>query len=260
MMFNLFSKEKLKPNVFFHIPKTGGSTFIGAVKDQYNKTDKTPTHLVKSIADFQIFHVDFKEKERRFEGRKIIRRISEYKKVNFFILFREPSKRLRSEFNFQFHILDGKSGNPNAAILNKIKKKPTNFFQYINAPETQNYQTKFLLGKPIGYAGNIDELEFKKLLENLNAPNIFLGITKEYIKFLKIFCEKSSMNLPQKVIIRKKTPKNYLSDINYDEELRIKERNNFDVRLYEFVKSKTESFTQNLNKDFQLINPNKFEI
>lgn len=258
--FKFFFKKKLKPNVFFHIPKNGGSTLIGALIGGYKKNDKTPTHLIKEIENLQIFHVDFKEQERRFEGRELIKDISLYPKTKFFILFREPSKRLLSEFNFQYHILDGKNGNPSAAILKRLKSRPTTFNQYFNCTEVQNYQTKFLLGKPLASQEKVKEEDFLSLLAQLSKQNIFIGITEEYSDFVKIFEEQSSMLFPPKIMLRKKSPMALQKRILPDELELIKKTNNYDYRLYEFAKNKTKEYSLNLNSEFEFINPNKFVI
>ena len=37
------------------------------------------------------------------------------------MLIRNPIDRMISEFNFQYHMLKGKDGNKNAAIISKLK-------------------------------------------------------------------------------------------------------------------------------------------
>ena len=69
----------------------------------------------------------------------------EFINSQLFILFRDPVERIVSEFNFQYHILNGKNGDQKAAILSKLKPRPNSIEEYIEFKETQNYQTKFLL-------------------------------------------------------------------------------------------------------------------
>ena len=59
------------------------------------------------------------------------------------------------------HILNGKNGDQKAAILSKLKPRPNSIEKYIEFKETQNYQTKFLLGKPLGYPKNVSANDFK---------------------------------------------------------------------------------------------------
>ncbi len=253
-------RRKLKRNVFFHIPKTGGSTLIGALKEQYQINDQIPTHVTKVIGDLEIFHVDFKDLERKFEGRYILKKIDKYPKTNFYMILREPASRLLSEFNFQFHILNGKNKNPSAAILKKVGFRPQSFSEYIRLPEVQNYQSKFLLGRPLADPRLVEEKELQSLLNILNQPNMFFGITESYSSFLGLFQINSAMKLPEKLIMRKKTPKQMNLKISSNDLDYIKENNQLDYELYEFGLGKLKSYSKQPNTNHKFIDPNNFTV
>jgi hypothetical protein len=253
-------KRKLKRNVFFHIPKTGGSTFIGALKEQYQINDQTPTHVTKAIGDLEIFHVDFKDLDRKFEGRDILKKIDKFPKTNFFMILREPASRLLSEFNFQFHILNGKNKNPSAAILKKVGFKPQSFSEYIRLPEVQNYQSKFLLGRPLADPRLVEENEFQSLISAINQPNIYFGITEKYSSFLGLFQGYSKMKLPEKLILRKKTPKQVSLKISSKDLDYIKKCNQIDYALYKFGLEKLGSYSKQSNTSHKFIDPNNFTV
>ena len=64
MFFNIFNKSKLPSQeiVFLHVPKTGGSTFVGLLKDSIkisNEQRKQPSHIIDQIGDVQVKHIDF---------------------------------------------------------------------------------------------------------------------------------------------------------------------------------------------------------
>lgn len=57
-----------------------------------------------------IEHVDFSTQYRQFKNPNIFKtkHSQSYKNKNLFLLVRSPVNRLLSEFNFRYHILDGK--------------------------------------------------------------------------------------------------------------------------------------------------------
>lgn len=253
-------KKKLSRNVFFHIPKTGGSTLIGALKEGYHLNDNTPTHVTKKIENLQIFHVDFNDQTRRFEGRNTIKKIEKYPESNFFTIFRDPALRLMSEFNFQFYVLNGKNKNPSAAILQKLNFKPQSFSDYIRFPEVQNYQAKFLLGFPLADPKFIEESDFMKLIGFLSNSNMYFGITEDYIGFLDFFRSFSGMSIPQKLIWRKKTPKQLKSIISKEDLDFIKKSNQFDYKLHAFANEKIKNYSVKENVKHKFIDPNTFTV
>jgi len=250
-LFNKFkSSSANKESVFIHIPKCGGSTFVGLLMDsvrQQNFEPSTPTHIINQVGSTKIMHVDFSSKDRKFKAPNIFdsNRNSEFKDKLLFMLLRDPVERIISEFNFQYHILDGKNGDQRAAIISKLKRKPTTLEEYIEHMETQNYQTKFLLGKPLGHGQTVNTNEFKTIINTIEDLPIYCGITKEYASFLNLFEEKTGISLNKKVLVRKKTPFLYFSPVSEATKKRIIAINKYDFQLYEYVK---ERITLNKSK------------
>ena len=131
-----------------------------------NFDPSTPTHKIDKVGNTKIMHVDFNSIERKFKAPTIFNsnKNQEFIDSQLFILFRDPVERIVSEFNFQYHILNGKNGDQKAALLSKLKRRPNSIEEYIEYKETQNYQTKFLLGKPLGHTKNISTNDFKKII------------------------------------------------------------------------------------------------
>lgn len=254
-MFKYFfnkSKSSLanKESIFIHIPKCGGSSFVGLLMDsvkQQNFESTTPTHKIDKVGSTKIMHVDFSSMERSFKAPDIFNLIQnlKFKDVLLFMLVRDPVERIVSEFNFQYYILNGKNGDQKAAILSKLKRKPNTLEEYIEHKETQNYQTKFLLGKPLAHAQNIHANDFRTIISTIEELPIYCGITNEYASFLNLFEEKTGIKLKKKVLVRKKTPFLYFSSISEKTKKRILALNNYDYQLYEYVK---ERITLNNNK------------
>ena len=61
-LFNIFRKnKKTYENIFIHVPKTGGSSFVGLLQETTNEHTAIKTHLVDQIQQTKIIHIDFKQ-------------------------------------------------------------------------------------------------------------------------------------------------------------------------------------------------------
>ena len=241
MVFGFFKKPTIKSKnkvVFLHVPKTGGSTFVGLLKDSIKLSKKEkliPSHIIDQIGNVQIKHIDFSNNDRRFQYPEILNSEIE-KNTKVFMLLRDPVERIISEFNFQFHLLNGKEGNKNAAIISKLKPIPTSINKYIEFPNTQNYQTKFLLGRKIADPKSVSNDEFKMIINGVKNIPIYCGVTEDYSSFLHLFQEETGIQLNKKITIRKKTPQEYKRDISDDLKKKILKLNQYDYKLYNYVK------------------------
>ena len=240
-----------KESIFIHIPKCGGSTFVGLLMDSVkpqNFDPSTPTHKINKVGNTKIMHVDFNSIERKFKAPTIFNsnKNQEFIDSQLFILFRDPVERIVSEFNFQYHILNGKNGDQKAALLSKLKRRPNSIEEYIEYKETQNYQTKFLLGKPLGHTKNISTNDFKKIINTIEFLPIHCGITNQYASFLNLFEKKTGVKLKKKVLVRKKTPFLYFDPVSEATKKRIIALNKYDYQLFEYANEKI------------VINKNKF--
>jgi len=244
MKLSQLFKKKKQP-IFIHIPKTGGSTFVGLLQESLERNrPKKPTHLTEKVGKVVIQHLDFTHPNRPFKDPDLFRKESrEYLIENnlLFMLVRNPAERVLSEFNFQFHILDGKKGNPKAAILAQIKPTPKNLFAYAQRRQTQDYQCKFLLGRKMADPNpvTIDELDFLK--EAITSLPIHVGTTENYSAFLSLFSHETGIRLNNTSIIRKKTPSKLKTQLSEDEKKRINSFNKMDYELYSYVKERSQS-------------------
>lgn len=239
-MFSIFKKKK--NNIFLHIPKTGGSTFVGLLKDstKLNAKDRlTPTHKIEKIDNVEIYHIDFLNYERKFKKPEIFDAALQsqlIKNSNIFMIIRNPQDRIVSEFNFQYHILDGKNGNPAAAIMQRLPSMPKNLSEYISFSHTQDYQVKFLLGRKLADPNPVTEQEFLSLKNAIVALPIHCGLTENYSDFLSLFEATSGKKLKKEITVRKKTPADLKKNISVQVSNKIKLKNIYDYKLYEFVK------------------------
>jgi len=245
-MFNkiksLFKSEVIKDNIYIHIPKCGGSSFVGLLKDsvKISKEEQlVATHLISKVGNTKIEHINFSTLERKFKAPDIfkINQRSNFKEKNLFMLVRNPIDRLFSEFNFQYHILNGKGGNTNAAIISRLSKIPHSFDDYIKNKETQNYQCKFLIGRKIADPAPLKQKEYDDIISAINELNIHCGITKNFEQFLNTFSEISNIKLKKTYVQRKKTPFHFKDLISKSTEERIKKLNKYDFMLYKHIKN-----------------------
>jgi len=234
-------------NIFIHIPKTGGSTFVGLLRDSINIgncENQQPTHVTELVGETLIKHIDFSTYDRKFKSPDIfdVSKRSFYKdNFKLFMLIRNPFDRLFSEFNFQYHILNGKNGNPHAAIITRLNKLPHSFKEYCQNPETQNYQCKFLLGRKLADPAPVTNAEFDTLLESIDAIPVHCGITESYSDFLKSFQHISGIKLKSDITLRKKTPSHLKQEVSESTKTEVNSFNNYDIMLYEHVKNSLKS-------------------
>lgn len=235
-------KDKLIKNTFIHIPKCGGSTFVGLLKDSVPLSEnekKIPTHNIQLIGNIKIEHVDFSNPDRKFRRPQIFDPLKQTPFIGqqIFMIARNPLDRLFSEFNFQYHILNGKMGNPNAAIISKLKPSPSTFEDYIEFPETQNYQCKFLIGRKLADPNPITDKEFDIIIASIKKLNIQLGLTECFEQFIRKYSSITKQQLKTEVIHRKQTPSNIKCDISVETKKKVMLLNEYDYKLYNFIKT-----------------------
>lgn len=246
MLRSYFRKKNTKENIFIHIPKSGGSTFVGLLKEsekQKNFDPTAPSHNIDKIGNTHIKHVDFSSPNRTFKGVdifKIDKRDEFREKFELFMLVRNPVDRIISEFNFQYHILKGKEGNKNAAIISKLRPQPKTIEDYIKFRETQDYQVKFLLGRKLADKGSVSKSDMDGLLDTIGQLPIHCGLTEHYADFLYHFERVSGKKLKRNVIVRKRTPFMYQTEISEETKRRIIKLNKLDYQLYMAVKENLE--------------------
>ena len=247
MIFNFFNKSKQKHNeeiIFLHVPKTGGSTFVGLLKDSIKikkEEENIPSHIIDQIGNVQVKHIDFSTEERKFQYPELFdgeKNISLNPEHIIFMLIRNPVDRMISEFNFQYHMLKGKDGNKNAAIISKLKPMPNTLEDYIKSPHTQNYQVKFLLGRKIADPRPVTKDEYNRISNGIEQMQIHCGLTEEYSKFLNTFQNKTGLKLKKNMVVRKKTPSSLKANVTQELKDEIIQLNKFDQMLYELVKNK----------------------
>ena len=267
-MLDLFKKKNnsTKDAIFLHVPKTGGSTFVGLLKDSIKipkEDQKLHSHVIDKIGNVKISHIDFSNLNRFFQTPEIFDKASQIEFKDRFLIFmliRNPVDRIVSEFTFQYHILNGKNGNVNAAIISKLKPLPTTLEAYVNFSQTHNYQIKFLLGRKIADPRPVTNSDYARIIDRIEQLPIHCGLTENYNQFLDTFQELTSIKLKKKIIIRKRTPIQYEMFVDDNLKRKILKCNKFDYKLYSYVKEKTSARFKNNSNVYKYNNSNDFIV
>ena len=220
-----------------------------------NKDDKKiPSHIIDQIGNVYIKHIDFSTKDRKFQFPELFdgnNNLTLNSKSKFFMLIRNPVDRMVSEFNFQYHMLKGKDGNKNAAIISKLNPIPNTLREYVKFPHSQNYQVKFLLGRKIADPKPVTKVEFNRIINGIDQMQIHCGLTEDYTRFLNSFELETGLKLKKNIVIRKKTPSNLKANITQELKDEILQYNKYDQMLYEFVKNRINSNNSSIESSYK---------
>jgi len=226
-------------NIFIHIPKTGGSTFVKALEINLLNTNNNSdnTHNIKNILNIHIKHLNFSHPNRIMYDGDIFNDYKKYQNYNIFTIIRNPLERLISEFIFQNHILGSK---PCAKIINRLVPKPTSFEQYVKHKEVWNYQLAFLSGRGVADKNKPTQYDLNNIINYFNKYPIYCGTTDNYNNFINLFNSISGHYIKPDLQIMKKAPNIIKNDIlnSLSQELidYIKKTNSLDYKLYEYAK------------------------
>jgi len=175
--------------------------------------------------DFYYRHIDYKSKLSTCGDIFEVENFDTYSEYQIFTMFRKPADRLLSEYHFL-------KNRPE--FFNLLKKKPSNFLEYCEMEQTQNYCTKFLLGKRIYDGKAINNIEFDKVVSTIANLPIHVGLFEQYQKSLHYFSEEIGIEW-QETIDKKRITLNRPSINTLDDKTisKIEEYNSMDFELYQ---------------------------
>ena len=238
---------RMKHNLFIHIPKTGGSTFVTLLQRSFAKESYNPnndiSHLIKCVSNTEIRHLNFDSENRISECRELFveKKHDSYMEYNIFTLIRHPVDRLISEFIFQYHVL---GSGETAAIINRLSPKPTTFFEYIKFPEVHNYQLKFLLGTGVADKYMPVDKDLEYIINCFDTYNVNVFTTDNYNKFVEKYQQITKQKLNSNFDQVKKSPSDIkekiINSLTPEIENFILKMSNYDHKLYLYAKSKSQ--------------------
>jgi hypothetical protein len=227
-------------NIFIHVPKTGGSSFVRTLQIEVLKENTFSldnTHVIKKILNIDIKHVDFSHPNRPMRDSDIFAKYKLYKDYNIFTIIRNPLERLISEFIFQYHILKPKWKA--ARIINSLVPRPTTFEEYVKHMEVWNYQLAFLSGRGLADKNKPNQKDLDNIIYHFNKYPVYCGITDNYDEFINLFNKKSGYEI-KNIHKMKEAPNDIKIGIynSLSQELidYIKKTNSLDYKLYEYAK------------------------
>lgn len=238
--------------IYFHIPKTGGTTLRSIIKRQYNKEEvfevKVHPHLIGSIKKFidltsrknlscVVGHIPYGV-SRYLDG--------DYKRIT---IVRSPIKRVISYYYF-------------SKTTDSIENYGVSLREFVGEgynPEVENGMTKQLSGKfSHMIAGNkrrrynmtCSKDDFRRAKKNINTFD-FVGFTSEFDKSLIAMSYRYGWSNIS--YARGNTNKSRPSIKEIDEKTisLIRDRNKYDIKLYKYAK-------ENLRNSYRINTPDMY--
>jgi hypothetical protein len=233
-------KTETNSLIFHHIPKAGGTT-LNAIIRQNNDPRRVysiyDTETCHSWAEYCALPDSTKSKLCAVVGHMPMGAHRELSQpANYITFFRDPTKRVLSLYRYVFrkedHYLHEQATREQFSLGRFLDVAP--------AIETENGMVKALLFPEELPEGCVDESHFKKALENLDQYFPVYGLTDEFDASVCLFSKFFGWKTPY-YMVRNARSGNHQVDGGVLSETdlgRLRELNEFDLRLYEVVKAK----------------------
>ena len=252
---------------FLHIPKTAGTTLHLIIERQYHPQQVVSIHTAKDNAE-QISRIanlstELKQDIKVIKGHTFLgwHQILPQPCV-YFTLLRDPVERFISNYFFMLK----KEGH---LLGQKLIEQGVSLEDFVNWPGEDNYQTRFL-AKDINES-NLDLKEnectyqtFERAKSNLSKNFAVVGTLEEFDRTLMLLKKTFGWNnifYKVKNQNKQRLPK---SSIPQETLAAIKEKNKFDLELYQYATEKLHSLIEEQGssfikevEDFQNINCSK---
>jgi len=236
--------------IHLHIPKTGGTTLRDIVNRQYSNESilTIPTigeskNIIETLSKDRINQLAIIQGHLKYGLHNNIDR-----SVKYFAIMREPVDRVLSSY---YYVIS-QSGNPQNL---SSAKKTMSIYEYINSginPFLINGQTQLISGNTC----SIDDplIKSNKLFDtakkNINNNFILTGTTERFIESILLF--KKLLNWKAPYFSRANRTKNKPDYSKVKSEIRnfIKEHNQLDIDLYNYVNQSIDKKIIEAGSDF----------
>ena len=239
------SNKKL---IYVHIPKTGGSTLQSILIRQYGKNHFFRINRRNTLADFlevDKTNINLLVGHFPFDYHK---HFNESNNIQYLSLIREPVSRLISNY---YHILS-RPNNPHHQALTEQTNNIKEFVEQDINKKTENCYVRF-------FSNNIDtphnsctKQMLEKAKKNIEQYFPIVGITEMYDESLIMMKNHYQWEQPYYAKKNKARIKyNIKTDIDEDSINTIKQYNQLDIELYNWVKTRLNQQINNAKFDFE---------
>jgi len=243
--------------IHLHIPKTGGTTLRDIIQYQYKSTKilTIPTlseskNIINNLSHNRMKYLDIIQGHLQYGIHEKLNR-----NIKYFTIIRDPIKRILSTY---YYIIN----QPNNPQNLSNAKKTMSIYDYINSginPFLINGQTQLIAGNECSiddpYIKSSELLEIAK--NNINENFIFAGITEKFDESILLLKRMLNWKSPyySKANQTKNKPDYNKIDINVRDF--IKEHNQLDIDLYNYVRKLINKKIDEAGNDF-LIELNRY--
>ena len=245
--------------IHLHIPKTGGTTLRDIVNRQYSseniltiQTIDKSKKIVKILSSNKINQLEIIQGHLKYGIHNHFDRTAKY-----FAIMRDPVDRVLSSY---YYVISQEDNPQNLSKTNKTMS----IYEYINSginPFLINGQTQLIAGKKCSI--NDPLIKSNELLdiakENINKNFILTGTTEKFYESILLL--KKILNWKSPYYSRANRTKNKPDYSKIETEIRnfIKEHNQLDINLYNYVKKSIDTKIREAGKDF-VRDLNRFKI
>ncbi len=242
--------------IFLHIQKAAGSTFNKILDSQYKKQDVISTRLIVrgKYGDNWVRHTTV---EREGVAKRTVANMSSADKSKIKVLkghfefgwhelfpndcvyitfLRDPVKRIVSQFDYINRL-------NNHHIAERIKKDNISLSQFVEqgiSLVTDNGMTRRLAGlsDEVGFK-EYDDSILDKAIDNIENHFCFVGLSEHFDESILLLKEKLQWNKSPIYLRKNVTKKKQKSKVPDESTIKvIKEHNQLDLKLYEYVRTK----------------------
>lgn len=239
------SRKKIVPTIFLHIPKTGGNTLHTLLHRLYPKSRTFSCWYINDTDRIDALSPEEKEDLLLIKGHirlEIAQRVPYH--MYFFTLLREPIARTISLYyyikRFKTHRHHHEIVDNNYTLQQVLEKGIVR--------NMDNCQVRFLASAHDVPYGEINEMHYRKALENLDHLMHAYGLVEYYDESLLIFQDAFSWNTPYYASnnVTKKKEKAREHPIAM-----IEQYNKYDLMLYAYAKKKFLAELESRGPEFQ---------
>ncbi|MFT4412436.1 sulfotransferase family 2 domain-containing protein [Fredinandcohnia humi] len=208
--------------IFSHIPKTAGSTIRQIIDKQYHKKAITRHQKINTLTEAQLEQLEAIYGHCRFGIHKVLS-----KPFKYITMLRDPIERIISTYYY------AKRRPQNRMHQSATKYDFKEFIEHELSqgnPAFENHQTRFVSGEK--------NPDLEKAFENIHEFYSVVGIMEmfdESIFLMKEFLDWEDISYVKENVTSKR-PKQ--DDLPKDTMMLLKEKNQLDIKLYNYAKQK----------------------